>query len=179
MRPWLSIGGCMSALLGIVCLGAALPLSAQPNSHVRIVRLSFAEGTVSIQRPDVTGWTTAPSNTPIQEGFQLSTGKASFAEVEFENGSTARIGELSLLEFTELSLAPSGGKVNRLGFSQGYATFHFTPEPNDVYEVSIGQVKLTPNGKVEFRTDRDGDTLRVEVFKGEVEFSGPQGSVTL
>jgi len=170
---------CAAALGVTVWLGVAVRLSAQANSHVRIVRLSFAEGTVSIQRPDVTGWTTAPANTPIQEGFQLSTGKTSFAEVEFENGSTARIGELSLLEFTELSLAPSGGKVNRLGFSQGYATFHFTPEPNDVYEVSIGQVKLTPNGKAEFRTDRDGDTLRVEVFKGEVEFSGPQGSVTL
>src|SRR5215472_17226145 len=175
MRPWLSIGGCMSALLGIVCLGAALPLSAQPNSHVRIVRLSFAEGTVSIQRPDVTGWTTAPANTPIQEGFQLSTGKTSFAEVEFENGSTARIGELSRLEFIELSLAPSGGKVNRLTFSQGYATFHVTPGPDDIYEVSVARAKLTPKGKAEFRADLDGANLRVEVFKGAVECSGPQG----
>ena len=179
MKSRLRISVCAAALGVTVWLGVAVRLSAQANSHVRIVRLSFAEGTVSIQRPDVTGWTTAPANTPIQEGFQLSTGKASFAEVQFENGSTARIGELSLLEFTELSLAPSGGKVNRLGFSQGYATFHFTPELNDIYEVNVSQVKLTPNGKAEFRTDRDGDTLRVEVFKGEVEFSGPQGSVTL
>jgi FecR protein len=169
----------MAALGGLVWLGVAVRLPAQTNSHVRIVRLSFAEGTVSIQRPDITGWSAAPANTPIQEGFQLSTGKGSFAEVEFENGSTARIGELSLLEFTELSLAPSGGKVNRLAFSRGYATFHVALEPEDVYEVSAGQVKLTPNGKAEFRTDRDGDTLRVEVFKGEVELSGPQGSVTL
>ena len=179
MKSRLRISVCAAALGVTVWLGVAVRLSAQANSHVRIVRLSFAEGTVSIQRPDVTGWTIAPANTPIQEGFQLSTGKASFAEVQFENGSTARIGELSLLEFTELSLAPSGGKVNRLGFSQGYATFHFTPELNDIYEVNVSQVKLTPNGKAEFRTDRDGDTLRVEVFKGEVEFSGPQGSVTL
>ena len=179
MRTPMRIAACTMALGGMVWLGAAVRLSAQANSHVRIVRLSFAEGTVSIQRPDVTGWTTAPVNTPIQEGFQLSTGRSSFAEVEFENGSTARIGELSLLEFTELSLAPSGGKVNRLAFNQGYATFHVTPEPNDVYEVNVGQVKLTPNGKAEFRTDRDGDTLRVEVFKGEVEVSGPQGSVML
>jgi hypothetical protein len=179
MKSPLRIVACAIALGGMVWLNAAVQLSAQANSHVRIVRLSFAEGTVSIQRPDVTGWTTAPVNTPIQEGFQLSTGKASFAEVEFENGSTTRIGELSQLEFTELSLAPSGGKVNRLAFSQGYATFHVSPEPDDVYEVTIGQVKLTPNGKAEFRTDRDGDTLRVEVFKGEVEVSGPQGSVML
>jgi hypothetical protein len=169
----------MTALGSMVWLVVAVRMPAQTNSHVRIVRLSFAEGTVSIQRPDVTGWTVAPPNTPIQQGFQLSTGKASFAEVEFENGSTARIGELSQLEFTELSLAPSGGKVNRLAFSQGYATFHVTLEPDDVCEVNVGQIKLTPNGKAEFRTDRDRSRLRVEVFKGEVEFSGPQGSVSL
>ena len=178
MKSPLRIAACTIALGGMVWLGVAVR-SAEANSHARIVRLSFTEGTVSIQRPDVTGWTTAPVNTPIQEGFQLSTGKASFAEVEFENGSTARFGELSLLEFTELSLAPSGGKVNRLAFSQGYATFHVTLQPDDVYEVNVGQAKLTPNGKAEFRADRDGDTLRVEVFKGEVEFSGPQGSVAL
>jgi hypothetical protein len=169
----------VAALGGVAWLGVVACLQAQTNSHVRIVRLSFAEGTVSIERPDVTGWTVAPVNTPIQEGFQLSTGKASFAEVEFENGSTARLGERSLLEFTELSLAPSGSKVNRLAFSQGYATFHVLPEPGDVYEVNVGRVKLTANGTAEFRTDRDGDTLRVEVLKGAVELSGPQGSVTL
>jgi hypothetical protein len=169
----------MAALGGTLWLGLGVRLPAQTNSHVRIVRLSFAEGTVSIQRPDVPGWTIAPVNTPIQEGFQLSTGKASFAEVEFENGSTARLGEFSLLEFTELSLAPSGGKVNRVAFNGGYATFHVTREPDDIYEVNVGQLKLTPNGKAEFRTDRDRDTLRAEVFKGEVELSGPQGSVTL
>jgi hypothetical protein len=167
------------ALGGVVWSGAASYLWAQTNSRVRIVRLSFAEGTVSVERPDVTGWTTAPVNTPIQEGFKLSTGKDSFAEVEFENGSTARIGELSLLEFTELSLAPSGGKVNRLAFSQGYATFHLTPGLDDVYEVNVAQAKLTPNGKAEFRADLDGDRLRVEVFTGAVEFSGPKGSVML
>ncbi len=179
MKPRLRSALFTTALVGLVWCGPATPLLAQANSHVRIVRLSFAEGTVSIQRPDVTGWTTAPVNTPIQEGFKLSTGKDSFAEVEFENGSTARIGELSQLEFTELSLAPSGGKVNRLAFSQGYATFHVTPDPDDVYEVNVGQAKLTPNGKAEFRTDLDGDTLRVEVIKGAVEFSGPAGSVML
>ena len=40
-------------------------------------------------------------NTPIQEGFALSTWPNSFAEVEFENGSTARLGELSKVDFTQ------------------------------------------------------------------------------
>jgi hypothetical protein len=169
----------LSVLGGVVWVGAATPLWAQTNSHARIVRLSFAEGTVSVQRPDVTGWAAAPVNTPIQEGFKVSTGQDSFAEVEFESGSTARIGELSLLEFTELSLSPSGGKVNRLAFNQGYATFHINPNADDVNEINVARVKLTPSGKAEFRTDLDGDKLRVEVLKGAVEFSSPQGSEVL
>src|SRR5437588_11185156 len=98
--------------LGVVALMAA-PFAAwlsavpaqdeeqqeQPYSHARVVRLSFTEGTVTTQRPDLPDWSTAPVNTPIQEGFKLSTAENSFAEVEFENAlATARIGRLSLLE---------------------------------------------------------------------------------
>ena len=180
----------------LVCLGVALmaaPFAAwlsavpaqeeqqeQPFSHARVVRLSFTEGTVTTQRPDLPDWSTAPVNTPIQEGFKLSTAENSFAEVEFENAlSTARIGQLSLLEFNQLALAPDGGKVNRLTLNQGYATFHFVPSEQDVYEVKAGDATLTPNGKAEFRLDLDEGQARVEVFKGSVEVSSQEGSQTL
>ncbi len=176
----------LSVVLGLVTLVtaghvSAQQISAQQNSHVRIVRLSFAEGTVTIQRPDVSDWAKAPVNTPIQEGFKLSTGKDSFAEVEFENASTARLGELSQLEFNELVLTPSGGKVNRLTLRKGYATFHLTPERGDVYEIKAadGTLAVAPKTKAEFRADFDDGLLRVEVFKGSVEFSGRNGSVEL
>src|SRR2546427_12487289 len=105
---------------------AAAAWGQQEASHARVVRLSFVEGTVTLQRPDVSEWSTAPVNPPIQEGFKISTAAGSFAEVEFENGSTARLGEQSLLEFTQLALSPAGDKVNRLALDQGYATFNFT-----------------------------------------------------
>jgi hypothetical protein len=49
-------------------VGGAVWLSAQHYSHARVVRLSFAEGTVTVQRPEVPEWAKAPVNTPIQ-GF--------------------------------------------------------------------------------------------------------------
>jgi hypothetical protein len=61
-------------------------------SHVRVVRLSYVSGTVAIKRPGSAEWAKAIVNTPIQEGFTVSTSTDSFAEVEFENGSTARLG---------------------------------------------------------------------------------------
>jgi uncharacterized protein DUF6600/FecR-like protein len=163
----------------VVCFGA-IPSSAQGYSHVRIVRLSFVEGTVTVQRPDMSDWATAPVNTPIQEGFKLSTASDSFAEVEFEKAdSTARLGQQSLLEFSQLALAPDGGKVNRLNLYQGYATFHFVPADSDVYEVRVGDTTVTPYGKTEFRVDLDDGQVRLEVFKGSVEASGPEGSKTI
>ncbi len=94
-------------------------LWGQEYSHARIVRLSFVEGTVTVARPDVQEWAQAPVNTPLEEGFKLSTGEGSFAEVEFENGGAIRLGQRALLDFTQLALAASGGKINHLQLEAG------------------------------------------------------------
>lgn len=152
---------------------------AQEYSHVRIVRLSFTEGTVTVQRPDVQEWSEAPTNTPLEEGFKLQTAENSYAEVEFENSSTARLGQLSLLEFTQLALAASGAKMNRLTLHQGYATFNSLPEGDDFYEVTAGGATLTPHGKTRFRVDFEQGAVMVKVFKGSVEVMSPEGTGTL
>jgi len=169
------------ALLGF---GAAVFLGmaagwGQTYSHARIVRLSFVEGNVTVQRPDVAEWAEAPMNTPIQEGFKLSTAEGGFAEVEFENGSTVRLGQLSILEFTQLALASDGSKIDRLTMRQGYATFHAVLEGQDVYEVLTSNATLTPRGKAMFRVDADSSEERVEVFHGSVEVAASLGSWTL
>ena len=141
----------------------------QPVSHVRVVRLSYVSGTVGVKRPGATDWSKALVNTPVQEGFEISTSADSFAEVEFENGSTARLGESSLLAFDQLALDAQGDKLNRMTFEQGYATFHFLPEKHDAYSVKVADATLTPSGKSVFRTDFDKGHVRVEVFDGSVE----------
>ena len=168
----------------LVGFGAAVFLGiaaawGQTYSHARIVRLSFVEGTVTVQRPDVADWAEAPMNTPLQEGFKLSTAERSFAEVEFENGSTLRLGQLSMLEFTQLALAPDGSKISRLTMDKGYATFHAVPEGQDVYEVLTPIGTITPRGKALFRVDADSSAERVEVFNGSLEVASSLGSWTL
>jgi hypothetical protein len=165
--------------IALILLFASTVYRAQEYSHARIVRLSFVEGVVTVEGPDVEEWAEALVNTPIQEGFKVSTGEGGFAEVEFENASTARLGQYSLLEFTQLVLAPSGGKVNRLTLHQGYATFNFIPEDGDFYEVTAGEATLTPHGKARFRIDMEEGLLLVKVFKGSVEISSPEGSGTV
>ncbi len=166
---------------GVLFLVAAVSLAAQGEelSHARIVRLSFAEGVVTVLRSDTSEWATAPVNTPIQEGFKIATAEGGFAEIEFENASTARIGQASLLEFTQLALLPSGGKVNRMALAQGYATFSVVPEDGDIYEVTAGTATLTPTSKTRFRVDLEEGVLQVKVFHGSVEIMSPEGTGTL
>ena len=154
-------------------------MAQQGLSHVRVVRLSYVSGTVAIRRSASTEWAKAMVNTPIQEGFSLSTSSNSFAEVEFENGSTARLGELSKIDFSQLAMDAEGNKLNRLTFEQGYATFHFIREHNDEYTVKAADAILTSNGKSEFRTDLEHNRLRVEVLNGSVDVKGPAESAKL
>ncbi|MGH9406411.1 MAG: DUF6600 domain-containing protein [Terriglobia bacterium] len=154
----------------LVCLQVVAMGQQKAYSHVRVVRLSFVDGTVLVKRPGSTEWAKASVNTPIEEGFSVSTGEQSFAEVEFENGSTARLGQLSQLDFSQLAVDPSGSKINGLTFDRGYATFKVFPErhEHDVYTVKAGEATVTPGSKAEFRTDLRDGKLRVEVFEGDV-----------
>jgi hypothetical protein len=170
------------ALLFCVVSVGYLPISVfaqQAVSHARVVRLSYLSGTVAVKQPGATEWTKALVNTPVQEGFEISTSAGSFAEVEFENGSTARLGELSHLAFDQLAQDADGDKLNRMTFERGYATFHFLPEKHDAYSVKIADATLTPSGKSLFRTELDKGHVRVEVFNGSVQVVAPSGSAKL
>ena len=167
------------------------------TSHARVVRLSYVSGTVTLKRPGSAQEEKALLNTPIQEGFELSTAGSSYAEVEFENGSTARVGELSKVLFDQLALDANGNKLNGITFEQGYGTFNFAPERRsanqrgrngairspaegqDVYRVKIADATVKPAGKCEFRTDLAEDRFRVEVFKGTVEVTTDNQSVKI
>ena len=171
---------CKALLHGfpLVVLGSfVLPLlptalfAQKSLSHVRVVRLAYVSGTVGVKRPASTEWAKALVNTPIQEGFELSTAANSYAEVEFENGSTARLGEFSRVSFDQLAIDENGSKLNRLTFEKGYATFHLLPEHHDTYAVKLADATLTPNGKSEFRADLDHSRARVEVFAGSIDLA--------
>ena len=173
-----------SAVRVLLAFGAAIWLgsaaaSGQAHSHARVVRLSFVEGQVTVERPGDTDWTEAPVNTPLEEGFKLATAEGSFAEVEFENDSTARLGQSSLLEFTQLGLASDGSKISHLTLHAGYASFSATPEGQDAYEITTADTTLTPRGKSLFRVDVDSSEERIEVFSGFVDVSSALGSWSL
>ncbi len=165
----------LAALFAVVMLPVAG--FTQGYSRVRVVRLSFTQGTVVVQEPNSAEWAKAYVNTPVQQGFKVSTAEDSYAEVEFENGSTARIGENTLLEFTQLALAPDGSKVNHMLLDAGYGTFTIMPGRGDDYRVETPLLVVTPRERTQFRVDVEQGAERVEVFAGSVEVSGSAGTV--
>jgi hypothetical protein len=167
-------------IAGFVALLAVTPLWAQSYSHARIVRLSFVEGDVTVQRPDVQAWAEAPVNTPLQESFKVSTGENSYAEIQFENGGTIRLGELALLDFTELALSPQGSRINHVELRQGYATFHPLPSSlGESLQVGTPYGTIVAQGGAQFRVDLDQGLERVEVSKGAVEVQSNLSEMTL
>jgi ferric-dicitrate binding protein FerR (iron transport regulator) len=142
---------------------------ANTPSHARVVSLSFVEGTVIARRPGSPKWARASLNMPIQQGVSLVTARHSLAEVQFENGSTVRLGELSRVDFVQMGSAPHSGYVNQLNLAVGFATINIIPKRHDEYVVTASGASLLPRGKTEFRADLSHGHLRVEVFNGRVQ----------
>src|ERR1700739_4226326 len=106
------------ALLAVGLVLLARPARAQDYSKIRIVRLSFVEGTVQYRQPGEE-WQDAGMNLPIQEGFAIRTIDG-YAEVEFEKSLVLRLGTNSTVEFPVLAML-GAGRITHLAVAQGTA----------------------------------------------------------
>jgi len=101
------------------------------TTHPQIVRISYVEGDVRIQRGDPTGkpngaiWEKAVANLPVETGFSVATG-AGRAEIEFENASTIYLGENSVMTFNDLH-ETAGVPFTELGLLSGTLSLYFRP----------------------------------------------------
>lgn len=171
------VGTAFLALIGLLLGWLALPAFA--DSQARIVRLSSVEGTVEMDRGANQGRERAIANTPIVEGTRLWTGQDGKVEVEFEDGSTLRLTPNSILEFSQLSLRDSGGKVSTVEIQRGTAYFHISDSKRDEFTVHFARQRLMLDRSARFRVGVTDSEARVAVSKGEVTVQGPDGSLNL
>src|SRR5712692_7582007 len=169
------------ALAGVV---VSIPpaASAYDYTYARVVRLSLVDGDVQVARPRAenddqstdSGWEQAVVNLPIQQGFSVATGQGR-AEIEFENGATARLADNSLLQFTELALS-NGGRITRLTLTQGTATFYANLAREDSFVVATPHLQVVIPKNARFRVDVSDDGTQVSALKGEVEVDSRAGT---
>jgi len=160
-------------ILALMVLSVALASPAfADGSHARIVRLSIVQGDVRFARSfhhdpladAKANWETAVLNLPIREGYALST-ESGRAEVEFENGAMAFLGENTIVEFYDLSLR-DGDRITRLVLRQGVASFYVHPDHGDYFSVTGGDFTVEAINRVRFRLENFDDGSRVDLQSG-------------
>ena len=141
-------------------------VSAQATSHVRIVRLSYADGNVQMSRGTGQGLERAILNSPIVEGSSVVTGRDGLAEVEFENNSTVRLGEATDVKFRQLLMNDAGDKVNEVELVRGTLYFDTRSSKDNVYRVIAADRTFVVQRNSLVRFMMSGDQVEVAVMNG-------------
>jgi len=140
------------------------------DSQARIVRISYVEGDVRLDNGH--GYESATMNVPLTERNWLQTGSDGWAEVQLEDGSLIRLAPDTVIAFTQLARASSGGTLTTVDIDQGEAEFKILKHDDSDFNVTVKKntIALTHSGL--FRvTSSNSNPLEVAVFKGEVGVS--------
>jgi len=167
--------GRASLLLAMLIGLMAIPSLA--DSQARVVRLSEVQGDVQIDRNTGQDYEKAYVNLPVTQGAKLQTKKDARAEVEFEDGSTLRITPDTVVEFAQLSLRDSGGKVSIIHVQEGTAYVRYAGTKGDEFSLTFGQETATPARASHLRLVMGDTDARLAVFKGEVQVAGGSTAV--
>ena len=160
----------------------AVATSAEPpvssNSKVRIVRLSEVKGEVQLDRLTGKGFEPAMANLPVTEGAKLKTGNG-VAEVEFEDNSTIRVAQNSVVEFPKLELLPSGAKASGVNLLQGTVYVNLLNTKGNEFNLKFGQqtVNLPPDSHI--RLQMTPTEANLAVMHGDVAVEETSGSTTV
>src|SRR4051812_8199235 len=148
--------------------------AAWAQSQIRIVRLSYLEGDVQLDRNDGQGLSSAFVNLPIVQDSILATGHDGYAEVEFEDGSTARLTPDSELTFPELSRDDRGSKTS-VWLQHGIAYFNLKHSKGDDFSLRVGSDLFYPSKKSHFRIAMAGNNADVAMFDGQMQLRRSNG----
>jgi hypothetical protein len=106
---------------------AAAPSSNNQLTYPQIVRISLLQGDVRIARGEKKAdWEKATTDLPLETGFNLVTGNDGRVELEFEDASTAYLGENSVLSLNDLS-ATAGVPATDMTLLSGTLTLRLKP----------------------------------------------------
>ncbi len=153
--------------LGVLAIGlGTAQANAQANAS-NVARISFVQGSVQLMAGQGTGYQQAVINMPVLDGSSLQTGGDGQAEVEFGDGSVARLTPNSGLQFDHLG--QDQVHMQQLG---GLSYYEFNVgEGHPPFTVQFGNVSFQPSASSIVRTSLDSG-WEVAVINGSVEVQG-------
>jgi hypothetical protein len=138
----------------------------------RAVRLSNVDGEVQVSQGGEVLADHAVANTPLFEGSQITTGEDGRAEIQFEDGSVARIPPDSSLT---ISVLKPGDTELRLDSGIGYFELQDGNESNTM-RVGFGPHTVTASGFTVIRVKLDEGAGDMAVFSGNAHIDGTNGA---
>jgi FecR protein len=146
---------------------AQSPAQGPVQAPGSVARVSFVQGGVQIASGGQTSFAQAVMNMPLVEGTRLQTGSDGQAEIEFNDGSVARLTPNSSLDVLHLGQdsvqlqQDSGLTYYELNVGQGHPP----------YTVQFANAGVAPTGNSIFRLDLD-NVPEIAVMTGTVEVTG-------
>jgi hypothetical protein len=132
------------------------------DSHVRIVRISYVQGTV-----DYNG-AAAIMNSPVTEDSRLVTGTDGLAEVEFEDQSAIRLASETAISFAQLARLSTGEARTRVDLEDGEAEFLIPASSAGLFAVNVHGKNILFKQPGRFRIlSTHATPLEIAVWKGE------------
>jgi hypothetical protein len=164
-----------SRLSLLLCLAGALAFVApsvyaddgdQADPPSRVARISYTDGSVSLQPGGSGDWAEAAKNRPVTVGDKIWADKDSRAELQAGQASI-HLGSMTALSFLNLDQA-----VIQMRLPEGSMNFRVRElREGDLYEVDTPNAAFTVKQAGAFRIDvsENGDGTRVTVIRGEGE----------
>jgi len=163
-RGGLSLVLCLASLLSIAAPKAQADEEKDPPT--RVARISYVDGSVSLQPGGEGDWGSAARNRPVTIGDKLWVDKDSRAELQAGTASI-HLGSMTALSFLNLDQG-----ITQLRLAEGSINFRVSElREGDLYEVDAPNLAFTVKQAGAFRIDVDetGDSARVTVIRGEGE----------
>jgi hypothetical protein len=159
-------------LFGLAAVAQEAPQSPPAGPQPRAVRLSSVEGEVQLAQGNQVLASQALANTPLFEGTQISTSEDGRAEIQFEDGSVARVSPNSSL--TLATLGQQGTTLDTdLVLNRGLGYFEIQGDSQTVrIKVHFGNNVATASGFTVMRINLDDPPGEVAVFSGNAHVEG-------
>lgn len=138
------------------------------SAPMRAARLTSSQGSVTVSdgtNPAVP----AQMNLPLPAGVQIATGDDGQAEIEFEDGSVARLTPNSALSLDRLDVAPGEIFVTDLSLLRGLAYFELRATQEYVYSINAGGDVVSPVENATVRVNFDEPPASFAVLDGTAE----------
>ncbi|MBV9670580.1 MAG: FecR domain-containing protein [Acidobacteriales bacterium] len=150
---------------------------SQVDSNVRVVRLSYVNGDVQMDRGTGNGYETALLNMPVVSQAHIRTGEDGEAELEFEGGSTLRLTPGTEIAMSELGLSKSGTHITHVQLQSGQMFVNLRKQDVGDFHIESNGHAIDLRKSAHLRITSDEQQTVVAVLDGDAIVSSTSGAV--